>query len=130
MPDHELDAATRAFYEADPIIDTNEITGADVPRPWDSLGDRYQDHLRGLVRVALSAAAAAATELRPIPQWSRDVASRLADTAMRAGLNPIEAEDAIELGARFLAHGFSPSELDEMIRHTYAKRARIAPAGL
>jgi hypothetical protein len=54
--DEQIDAATRAFYDADPILDLDEISGTPVPRPWASTGDRYQDHLRGLVRAALEAA--------------------------------------------------------------------------
>lgn len=51
--------------------------------------------------------------------WTRNHSIRLGEIAMQAGLNFVEADEALMLGARFLAHGFSPSEIDEMIVTQY-----------
>jgi hypothetical protein len=56
-------------------------------------------------------------------QWTRKSAAVLADTAMKAGLTPAEADTAVELGARFLAHGFTYGEIDAMIVDHYRRAA-------
>jgi uncharacterized protein YoaH (UPF0181 family) len=42
---------------------------------------------------------------------------------MQAGLTPQEAQTAVEVGARFLAHGFTGGEIDAMILDHYRREA-------
>lgn len=51
--------------------------------------------------------------------WTRNDSTRLGLIALQAGLDPSDAESALMLGARFFAHGFSSSEIDELIRTQY-----------
>lgn len=51
--------------------------------------------------------------------WTRNDSTRLGQIAMQAGLGPVGAEEALMLGARFVAHGFSSSEIDELIVTQY-----------
>ena len=51
--------------------------------------------------------------------------SRLATLASQLGLaNLDEAERALTIGARMLAHGFTDREIDEMIVGFYAKKVQ------
>jgi hypothetical protein len=59
-------------------------------------------------------------------QWTRRATADLARIAMQAGLYPDDAETALMLGARFLAHGFTGNEIDRMIVNHY-QRAADAP---
>jgi hypothetical protein len=56
-------------------------------------------------------------------QWTRKSAAVLADAAMKVGLTPQEADTALEVGARFMAHGFTRGEIDAMILDHYYRRA-------
>lgn len=51
--------------------------------------------------------------------WTRNDSIRLGEIAYQVGLAPEDAEAALIQGARFLAHGFSSSEIDELIRTQY-----------
>lgn len=51
--------------------------------------------------------------------WTRNDSTRLGQIAMQAGLSFVDAEEALMLGARFVAHGFSSSEIDELIVTQY-----------
>lgn len=55
--------------------------------------------------------------------WTRAHANDLARTAMQVGLMPDDARRAVEIGARLLAHGFAPSEVEAMIHWQYGQRA-------
>lgn len=55
--------------------------------------------------------------------WTRAAANDLARTAMQAGLDVDDAEQALVLGARMLAHGFTSQEINDMVQHAY--RARL-----
>lgn len=53
--------------------------------------------------------------------WTRNDSIRLGEIAQQVGLLPTDAEEALTLGARFYAHGFTGSEIDEMIRWQYSQ---------
>lgn len=52
--------------------------------------------------------------------WLRKDSIRLGEIAYQIGLTPHNAADAVILGARFLAHGFSTGEVNEMIMNQYS----------
>ncbi|QDK01329.1 hypothetical protein SEA_WATERT_59 [Microbacterium phage WaterT] len=56
--------------------------------------------------------------------WTRNDSIALGQIAMQAGLFPDEAERAVMLGARLIAHGFSGYDIDKMIEHYYANQLR------
>lgn len=52
--------------------------------------------------------------------WTRADSTALGTLALQAGLTDVaEAERALMIGVRMLAHGFSDSELDELIVTQY-----------
>ncbi len=53
--------------------------------------------------------------------WTRNAAIRLGELASQVGLTPDNAEDALVLGARLLAHGFLPDEIQSMIQWQYKR---------
>lgn len=55
--------------------------------------------------------------------WSRKVTTELATSAMQLGLDPEQAQKALGIGARMLSHGFTTSELDDMVRVQYKRWA-------
>ncbi len=55
--------------------------------------------------------------------WSRNDSLRLGRVAMQLGLAPYSADRALEVGARFLGHGFDTNEIDAMIPWQYKQWA-------
>lgn len=51
--------------------------------------------------------------------WKRNDSIRLGEIAYQVGLTPEDADTALTLGARFLAHGFTGAEIDRMILAQY-----------
>jgi hypothetical protein len=60
--------------------------------------------------------------------WKRSDAAVLAEAAMKAGLEPDNALDALTVGARILAHGFTDHEVDGMIQRQYLQRLEDSEA--
>lgn len=60
----------------------------------------------------------------PRTDWTRNDSIRLGEIAYQVGLTPEDADKAITLGARFLAHGFRGEEIDNMICWQYQQWAR------
>lgn len=56
--------------------------------------------------------------------WTRAAAIELAESAMHAGLMPDGAHDALQLGARLLAHGITSAEVDRMLLDYYQVLAK------
>lgn len=61
---------------------------------------------------------------RDATRWIRNDSIALGQIAMQAGLLPDEAENALMIGARMIAHGFSGYDIDEMIQRHYANQLR------
>lgn len=61
---------------------------------------------------------------RDLTQWARADSISLGETAMKAGLRPDNAQEALMIGARMIAHGFSSYDIDEMIQCHYANQLR------
>ena len=54
--------------------------------------------------------------------WKRSDSIRLGGEAMKAGLATYgEAEGALLIGARMLAHGFTSRDIDQMVQDHYAR---------
>jgi hypothetical protein len=58
--------------------------------------------------------------------WTRNSSIALGEAAMQAGLTPQQADTALEVGARFLAHGFTWGEIDAMILDHYRRAAKAS----
>lgn len=62
--------------------------------------------------------------VRDVTVWTRNDSISLGETAMKAGLNAHNSHEALMIGARMIAHGFSGYEIDEMIQHHYENQLR------
>ena len=57
--------------------------------------------------------------------WTRNDSIRLGEIAYQeVGLTPEDAEWALMIGARMVAHGFSGYDIDQMIQGHYANALR------
>jgi hypothetical protein len=54
-----------------------------------------------------------------LTNWTRNDSIRLGEIAYQVGLTPEDAEKALIQGAKFLAHGFSDHEINELIQTQY-----------
>ena len=52
-------------------------------------------------------------------KWLRKHGRDLSIVATQAGLTPEEAERALMIGARFVAHGFTQGDIDSMVQWKY-----------
>ena len=57
-------------------------------------------------------------------KWTRNDSIRLGEIAMQSGLTNSDAENALAIGARMLAHGFTGYDIDQMIQMHYANALR------
>lgn len=56
--------------------------------------------------------------------WTRNDSIRLGEVAYQVGLTPEDAETALMIGARMVAHGFSGYDIEQMIQSHYANALR------
>ncbi|QOC59382.1 hypothetical protein SEA_LIFES_56 [Microbacterium phage Lifes] len=56
--------------------------------------------------------------------WTRNDSIALGQIAMQAGFRPDNAQEALMIGARMIAHGFSGYDIGEMIQRHYANQLR------
>lgn len=61
---------------------------------------------------------------RDVTVWTRNDSISLGETAMKAGLNTHDSHEALMIGARMVAHGFSGYDIDQMIQNHYANALR------
>lgn len=57
--------------------------------------------------------------------WTRGRVADIADHAMKLGMTPEDAERAFTIGARFIALGYSDSDMDNM-ESDYRRLMRIS----
>lgn len=61
---------------------------------------------------------------RDVTVWTRNDSISLGETAMKAGLDTHNSHEALMIGARMIAHGFSGYDIDQMIQNYYANALR------